>query len=115
MLAALKEPQTDLDTAIAKSAQVILFDPSAQAIPSALDTLQSIELTVAQETIMELNLIQKLHPEWHRLYEDTDLDSAPSDELLSLLKQAPNSFSKGLISGMLRIRLAVAEVTGRSF
>lgn len=110
---AIKEPQTLADAT--HSAQIIPFESAARDARVALATLQEIDLVVAQETLSEINVIREMHPEWHEQYEETDLETAPSEEVLQLLMTAPNSFAKGLISGVLRMRLAIAGITGMAF
>lgn len=110
---AIKEPQTHSEGSI--SAQIIPFESATRDARWALSTLQEIELEVAQETLTEINVIREMHPEWHEQYEETDLATAPSEEVLELLVTAPNSFAKGLVSGVLRMRLSIASITGLAF
>lgn len=113
MYPALKEPQThDMNTT---SAQIIPFEAARREPHLSLDLLQEVELTVAQETVMDLNVIREMHPEWHAQYESMDLARSSSEEILELLKSAPNSFAKGLLGGVLYMRLDIAAVTGRAF
>jgi len=113
MYPALKEPQThNMKTT---SAQIIPFDPALREPHISLDTLQMIEAAVAQETMMDLNVIRDVHPDWHAMYEVLDIATSPSEDILELLITAPNSFARGLIGGVLRMRLEIAAITGRGF
>lgn len=96
-------------------AQIIPFESAHRDVRVTLANLQEIDLLVAQETLTELNVIREMHPEWHAQYEETSLETAPSEEVLQLLLTAPNSFAKGLISGVLRMRLSIASITGLAF
>ncbi len=107
----IKDPMTQA----LPSAQIASLDEFIRASMTSLDILQFIELTVAESTVMELNIIREMHPEWNEKYESIDIETAPSNELMDLLASAPNTFAKGLISGALRVRLSISAITGRTF
>ncbi len=89
----------------------ILISPQEHA----LDLLQRLEADVAQANLIEMQEIEKLHPDWFDLYEATPVDTSNSEELQALLATAPTAYAKGLVIGALKIRLEIAAVTGRVF
>ncbi len=80
-----------------------------------LDHLLDLDVRTASALAPQLRLLQQNYPSWHRLYEDTPLESATSEELQHLLDRAPNGFATGLVLGTLRARLFLASVTGQAF
>lgn len=89
----------------------ILISPQEQC----LDFLQRLEADVAQANLIEMQEIEKLHPDWFDLYEATPVDTSDSEELQALLASAPTAYAKGLVIGALKVRLEIAAVTGRAF
>lgn len=82
---------------------------------SELDILLEMEATLAQETMMDMQMLRDMHPQWLEQFEDADTTQATGRQLAELLVTAPNSFAKGLVGGMLHLRLDVARTTGRHF
>ena len=96
---------------------MILFD-TAKRPETEMDNLQILqeaEACLAEETLMEMDLIRKLHPDWFARCEEIELCVASSHTLSDLIKSAPNSFAKGLIGGILTMRLSTAAINGTVF
>lgn len=93
------------------------FTSSTTPTPNTaeLDHLLDLDVRTASTLSQQLKLLQQNYPSWHRLYEDTPLESATSEELQHLLDRAPNGFATGLVLGTLRARLFLASVTGQAF
>jgi len=53
--------------------------------------------------------------EWYAFYEDVAPDNAPREDLIELLRTAPNAFAQGLVYGKFTMRLEIAAITGREF
>lgn len=54
-------------------------------------------------------------PDWYELYDETLPDNAPREEVVELLRTAPNDFAMGLLYGKFTMRLELEAMTGRPF
>lgn len=102
-----------IDPTPQQSAQIINIAPHHDM--KSFEALMAMSARVGEEMTSEMQVIQRLHPEWHQKYEDTPAETSSAIELMNLLESAPNSFAKGLVSGALQVRLEIASVTGRMF
>jgi hypothetical protein len=77
--------------------------------------LQFKEAVAARCVVAEMAELRRCHPGWFHRMDDAEPDTASSDELLELLRDAPTAFAKGLVFGKFQLRMELAAMTGRSF
>lgn len=75
--------------------------------------LMEMEAEAVQMGLFELDRVRKQHPKWFALYDEAQIHSAPAEELMTLLKTAPDGFTKGLMYGVITSRMEAAAASGR--
>lgn len=73
------------------------------------------ETSVINHLIAQLADVQRTAPDYFAYFDDVDLDTATRDELLDLMKNAPNEQLKYFLFGRYSARVALAVATGRDF
>lgn len=59
--------------------------------------------------------LERHHPDWYELYEDTSPDTASRADVVELMYSAPTDFALGLLYGKFTMRVEIASITGREF
>ncbi|MEJ6001054.1 hypothetical protein [Paucibacter soli] len=73
------------------------------------------EMQIVQEALTELQTLATTEPKFYARLDDTDLDSCPRGELVSLLADAPNAAARQYVFSKYTSRVALASIAGRPF
>lgn len=73
------------------------------------------EIDATRRCDLKMQDLQRGHPDWYELFDDTLPDSAPRQEVVELMMSAPNDFAMGLMYGKFTMRLEIEAMTGRAF
>lgn len=74
-----------------------------------------IEQEVLTRCLRQMRATGLTDPDWFAKYEDSFPDTAPKQEMLDLMKGAPDNFSLGVLYGKFLMRQEIAAMTGREF
>lgn len=69
---------------------------------------------IPQMLLASIADLGRTHPTYFAGLDDTDLDTAPREEIVELMASAPNDQVKYFLLGALAMRMARAAITGRS-
>lgn len=76
---------------------------------------QEVERAALRMAETSMMVVETNFSEWFCLYEETMVDMAPREEVVELLRTAPDDFTRGLIYGKYLMRLEIAAMTRRPF
>jgi hypothetical protein len=83
--------------------------PLGRADPD--DTERDLQIRLAER----LEAARERDPEWWSRFEDTDIETCPRAELVSLMHDAPTGETAMFLFGHYRFRLALEAITDRGF